>query len=708
MSNKRSSDDLNLVIDNNNTSQRVSNEELDQLSNNKRYKESLLGNYQDVESPNVFSEDEDDYDSDSDENDLISNKTSKSKHESKSKKNEQPAIPLLSKPARTSRRASIGGKWSYEEDVQLSNIVKVHGPKNWKQIATLLGTVRTDVQCLHRWNKVLKPGLLKGGWTEEEDNIVRAMVVEQGVNSVKWSEIANQLPGRIGKQCRERWFNHLDPLIKKGEWSENENRILYEAQKHFGNRWCEISKMLPGRTENAVKNRWNSSTMRRWLQENQLVPGPSVAIVDQQGYGIDKAIEEFTQALHQSGIIISEDTSTTLNSLLPSNIKIEVDDDVDNKSNHIKNENQSLSFVSSLPENLRPPKIETNGLGFTNNSKPDETTNSIIAMLQTLKSSPVQKQPPQSRSSTSSLVSDLDHLKSFFVVDNDSNNNQTNDSIRPSGKHRRYTPDIAEMNSNKRSVVFNNPSDNMTIDLNTINNMILEDQSNEPPSPTSKALYRVLKGLNIYYENIATNGSNETTVPLMLLPYFRYLSNSSQLNLMKQLLERFQRTSFTPRNFCLVNTPTATGGMNGVHVSNDNEHDGSLGLGLGSPMTALSNKIDPNCFEMQEGESENSNESAMGNSNQSNTSALYNNTSHSSNYARIRGKDKSKWTSTAVNASSDDVAVSAAVTVALQIATGSASSALMNVLVEGQMPSQSLNKLNVNTSSSNTSSSQQE
>lgn len=79
--------------------------------------------------------------------------------------------------------------------------------------------------------------------------------MKYGVGNVKWSEIANQLPGRIGKQCRERWFNHLDPGINKGDWSEEENLFLFRAQQQFGNRWCDIAKSLPGRTENAVKNR---------------------------------------------------------------------------------------------------------------------------------------------------------------------------------------------------------------------------------------------------------------------------------------------------------------------------------------------------------------------------------------------------------------------------------------------------------------------
>jgi len=91
------------------------------------------------------------------------------------------------------------------------------------------------------------------------------MVMSHGVGNVKWSVIAAQLHGRIGKQCRERWFNHLDPAIKKGEWTEVEDHVVFEAQLVFGNRWSEIAKLLPGRTENAVKNRFNSSARKKWL-----------------------------------------------------------------------------------------------------------------------------------------------------------------------------------------------------------------------------------------------------------------------------------------------------------------------------------------------------------------------------------------------------------------------------------------------------------
>ena len=110
--------------------------------------------------------------------------------------------------------------------------------RNWKKIAECLDG-RTDVQCLHRWQKVLNPDLVKGPWSIEEDALVLRLVQEKGPQ--KRTSIAEHLPGRIGKQCRERWHNHLNPKIKKNTWSLEEELILFISHKSQGNKWADIA-----------------------------------------------------------------------------------------------------------------------------------------------------------------------------------------------------------------------------------------------------------------------------------------------------------------------------------------------------------------------------------------------------------------------------------------------------------------------------------
>ncbi|XP_035854920.1 snRNA-activating protein complex subunit 4 isoform X2 [Sander lucioperca] len=148
--------------------------------------------------------------------------------------------------------------WSQEELQQLKELSRTHAERHWDHIAEQLGTGRTPFMCLQTFQRFVSDSLKRGSWTPAEDDMLRELVKEMRIgNFIPYTQISYFMEGRDPSQLIYRWNQVLDPSLKKGFWTKEEDELLLNAVSRYGEKdWWKIRFEVPGRTDSGCRDRY--------------------------------------------------------------------------------------------------------------------------------------------------------------------------------------------------------------------------------------------------------------------------------------------------------------------------------------------------------------------------------------------------------------------------------------------------------------------
>ncbi|KAI0772651.1 hypothetical protein BC629DRAFT_1291343 [Irpex lacteus] len=149
--------------------------------------------------------------------------------------------------------------WTPEADNRLLEAVRIYGRENWQQVARQVSEDATSSQCQSRYVRSLDPNIKRGEWTQEEDGLLKEAV---SVFGRSWMDVCVWVPGRNNEQCRERW-QELDKHKESRQWTEEDDEALLQAREAVGgSKWVEIGRIL-GRNNNVCRHRYTNIMKRR-------------------------------------------------------------------------------------------------------------------------------------------------------------------------------------------------------------------------------------------------------------------------------------------------------------------------------------------------------------------------------------------------------------------------------------------------------------
>ncbi|XP_057783548.1 transcription factor MYB10-like [Salvia miltiorrhiza] len=139
-----------------------------------------------------------------------------------------------------------------------------------------------------------KNGVKKGAWSEEEDNKLRSYILRYG----HWNwRLLPKFAGlaRCGKSCRLRWVNYLKPGLKRGGFTIEEENLIAKLHDELGNKWSAMAAIIPGRTDNEIKNFWHTHLKKRSKKVPAAPASPSPS--PSESKGCEKVILESSRGV---------------------------------------------------------------------------------------------------------------------------------------------------------------------------------------------------------------------------------------------------------------------------------------------------------------------------------------------------------------------------------------------------------------------------